>query len=153
MMPTDTLFTPLASEAANGISAGAIAGICVVTTMIAVSTALMVGKNYEIIAKTVVKNILHSRKVSRKVYIEPEPEMDAECGGENIPELSSSTGSMSAMDALQNSTTLDVQVVSGEEDLANDLPPQRSWAESKRSLSSSFLSKSLKYQPLVLEDT
>ena len=149
MMPTDTLFTPLASEVANGLSAGAIAGICVVTTMIAVSTALMVGKNYEIIAKTVVKNILHSRKVSRKVYIEPEPEMDAECGGENIPEL---TGSMSAMDALQNST-LDVQVVSGEEDLANDLPPQQSWAESKRSLSSSFLSKSLKYQPLVLEDT
>ena len=156
LLPTTAapVLTPNSDQNAPGLSAGAIAGICVGTVVTAVASALLLVYNYHNIKAKALKNILQIR-VSQKVHVEssPDMDMDAEYGPQNSPKAGLNPGSMSmsTMDDSQ-STILDVHVVSAAEDMANELPQQPTWSELQSSITSSFLQSSVKYQPLVVEE-
>ena len=146
-MPTllPSSLKPKSDENVPGLSAGAIAGICVGAVVTAAASALLF-YNFHHLKKKVIKSI-QQIKVSQKVHVETSPDMDAEYG----PQYSPKAGSASAIDTSQ-ATVLDVHVVSPAEEMASELLQQSTPSELQSSISKPFLKSSAKYQSLVLEE-
>ena len=141
LLPTPLALTPKFYENAPGLSAGAIAGICVGAVVAALAAALLFVYYYHRIKKKAIRNVLQIQ-VSRKVHVETSPGMDTEYGRQYSPV------SMSPVGAPQ-STTLDVHVVSAAEDVANASPRLLT---RRGSFPKPVLKRSERYQPLVVEE-
>ena len=150
LFPTP-LPTPKRYVTVAGLSAGAIAGICV-GAVILVAAALLFAYHYRFIKKSFLRNIKQIQ-VSRKIHIDSSPNTDTEFGGRNSSILGFSPGAVSPVSASQSSTALDVRVVSNAEDSASISPRQPSGSEPESSIIlAKFIRRSAKYQPLVLEE-
>ena len=149
-MPTllPSSLKPKPDENVPGLSAGAIAGICVGAVATAAASALLFYHFHHL--KKAIKSI-QQIKVSQKVHVETSPDMDAEYGPQYSPKAGFSPDSSSPTDTSQ-ATVLDVHVVSPAEEMASELLQQSTPSELQSSISKPFLNSSAKYQSLVLEE-
>lgn len=148
--PMVPLLTPKSDENVPGLSAGAIAGICVGAVATALASAALLFYNFHHLKKKAIKSI-QQIQVSQKVHVDTSPDMDAEYGPQYSPKAGFSPDFSSATDISQ-ATILDVQVVSPAEEMASELLQQSTPSELQSSISSHFLQRSARYQSLVLEE-